>query len=125
MSATSNELYGYVLPLSVKKKLKIVSAFHPVQLCQNSVRASKARNSDHAAKKKRKVLLTSFTPGSWLSLHAISMQGVFINLCKSSHSCASETQQYQDTDRPNCVTTRTDSDTSFDYPVLANVALFM
>lgn len=64
--------------------------------------------------RKRWVNLTSFTSGSWLSIHAISMQGVFINFSKSSKSWAAVPNNARQTDR---VTPRTDSDTSFDYPV--------
>ena len=58
-------------------------------------------------KEKRGANLTSFTSGSWLSIHAISMQRVFIKFCKSSKSWAAVANnarqpgsQARQTDRP-------------------------
>lgn len=62
-----------------------------------------------------RVNLTFFTSGSWLSIHAISMQGIFINFCKSSKSWAAAPNKSQADTTGGLL--RTDSDTSFDYPV--------
>lgn len=78
-------------------------------------------------KRKSRVILTSFTSGSWLSIHAISTQGVFINFCKSSKSWASLPNNAREEGGRDggarlarqtvWLLRRTDSDTSFDYPV--------
>lgn len=49
----------------------------------------KVKRRERLFRRPKSVNPTSFTSGSWLSIHAISMQGGFINLCKSSKSRAS------------------------------------
>lgn len=64
------------------------------------MRCEKSAATDAVKKNNRRVILTSLTSGSMLSIHAISMQGVFIKFGKSSKSRAVVPNNARQPDKP-------------------------